>query len=97
MRNDLLNSVVAQVNSFHISSHVEYDYQNIRRRMIFESLTQGVHSVCDQQRRRRRDCRIRHVFRFQHVFHRTRDGGLLGDFCGIRGAAQCGEEITVPV
>ena len=42
MRNDLLNSVVAQVNSFHISSHVEYDYQNIRRRMIFDSLTQGV-------------------------------------------------------
>lgn len=45
MRNDLLNSVVAQVNSFHISSHVEYDYQNIRRRMIFESLTQGVQYV----------------------------------------------------
>ncbi|MCE9639225.1 MAG: TylF/MycF family methyltransferase [Betaproteobacteria bacterium] len=45
MRNDLMNAVVAQVNAFHIRPHVEYDYQNIRRRMIFESLTQGVQYV----------------------------------------------------
>ena len=45
MRTDLLNSVVSQVNAFHVRPLVEYDYENIRRRLIFEKLTQGIQYV----------------------------------------------------
>src|SRR5262245_55417515 len=47
MRTDLLDSVVNQVNGYHIRQHIQYDYQYARQRGIFEALTQGVQYVCN--------------------------------------------------
>ena len=42
MRKQLVKDIASQVNGFHIRQQVEYDYANVRRRLIFEALTQGV-------------------------------------------------------
>ncbi len=45
MRTDLLNAVVSRVNGYQVRQVIEYDYAAIRRRLIFEKLTQGVQYV----------------------------------------------------
>ena len=46
MRTELINSVASAVNSFQVLRQSKgYDYGTIRRRQIFESLTQGVQYV----------------------------------------------------
>jgi hypothetical protein len=48
MRIDVLNQVAASVNGFqNLRPSKGYDYQNYRRRQIFESLTQGVQYICN--------------------------------------------------
>ena len=47
MRTELLDVIVNQVNGFHLKPQLDYDYEHIRRRQIFETLTQGVQYVCN--------------------------------------------------
>lgn len=47
MRTDLLDAIATQVNGYHLRPELDYDYQNVRRRLIFEALTQGVQYVCN--------------------------------------------------
>jgi hypothetical protein len=45
MRKSLVKEVASQVTAFHVRPQIEYDYANVRRRLIFEALTQGVQYV----------------------------------------------------
>lgn len=47
MRTELLQQVAAAINEYHVRPQVDYDYVNARKRMIFETLTQGVQYVCN--------------------------------------------------
>jgi hypothetical protein len=45
VRTNLLDQVATQVNAYHIRPQLEYDYVNVRQRLVFEALTQGVQYV----------------------------------------------------
>jgi len=47
MRTDLLDAVVNEVNGYHMRPVLQYDYDNVRSRLIFEALSQGVQYVCN--------------------------------------------------
>jgi len=47
LRSELLEEVATTVNGYHLRPELDYDYANVRRRLIFEALTQGVQFVCN--------------------------------------------------
>src|SRR5688572_31518670 len=47
MRTDLLDTVIGQVDGYHLRRQLDYDYESVRFRLVFEALTQGVHYVCN--------------------------------------------------
>ncbi|HKA40151.1 MAG TPA: TylF/MycF/NovP-related O-methyltransferase [Burkholderiales bacterium] len=47
VRIDLLDQIARRVSNYHVRPEVVYDYANIRQRLIFEALTQGVQYVCN--------------------------------------------------
>ena len=47
MRTQLLDAIVQEVSGFHIRPQIQYDYQAVRHRLIFEALSQGVQYVCN--------------------------------------------------
>ena len=47
MRTNLLDAIAKQVNGYHLRPELDYDYEYVRKRLIFETLTQGVQYVCN--------------------------------------------------
>jgi hypothetical protein len=47
VRTELLDQVANQINGYHVRPEVDYDYETVRKRLIFETLTQGVQYVCN--------------------------------------------------
>jgi O-methyltransferase len=47
MRLELLHQIARTINDHHVRPQVVYDYEQTRRRLIFEALTQGVEYVCN--------------------------------------------------
>src|SRR6185295_15487973 len=47
VRTNLLDAIAKQVNGYHLRPELDYDYEYVRKRLIFETLTQGVQYVCN--------------------------------------------------
>lgn len=45
MRKELLDEVASAINGYHLRPQLDYDYANVRKRLIFEALTQSVQFV----------------------------------------------------